>query len=66
MTQPDNYEDDHGIDIEVFIKDGECFQVNYRGVEVHAKVHDYDVEFPCTAAKLSKDEDGDYFSTTII
>lgn len=60
------YEDDLGIEIEVYIKEGECFQVNYKGVPTRARVIDYDVVFPCVASNLKQDSDGDMYMETVV
>lgn len=58
--------DELGIDIEVFVKGGEVFQVCHKGQPVRARVYDYDIVFPCTAAALGTDTDGELFMETIV
>lgn len=63
----DEPEDDGlDIDIDVFVKDGEVFEVQVKGTPVRARVNDYDVEFPCVANGLHKDEDGEFYLEIIV
>lgn len=65
--EPDDIEEDElGIDIDVFVKDGEVFEVHYKGQPIRARVNDYDVEFPCVANGLRKDEDGEMYLEIIV
>ena len=66
MEPDDTIEDELDIDIDVFVKDGEVFEVQRNGVTIRARVNDYDVEFPCAAHSLKKDADGDFYTETIV
>ena len=60
------FEDELSIDIDVFVKDGEVFEVQYKGETVRARVNDYDVEFPCIAHGLKTDTDGEIYMEIIV
>lgn len=66
MANEEVYDDELGIDIEVFVKEGEVFQVSVKGQPARARVFDYDVTFPCTASSLKVDTDGDHYIETIV
>lgn len=59
-------EDELGIDIDIFLRDGEVFEVHQNGKVVRARVLDYDVDFPCIAHSLNKDEDGEFYMEIIV
>lgn len=67
MAVDDDIEEDElGVEIDIFVKEGEVFQVQQRGVEVRARVLDYDVDFPCIAHSLKKDADGEFYMEIIV
>lgn len=59
-------EEELELDIVVTVQDGEVISVTWRGHETRALVRDYDVTFPCVAADLGMDEDGQYFRQLIV
>lgn len=59
-------EDELGIDIVIQVEDGEVIGVTYRGKEVRAMVMDYDVDFPCVATGLAKDDEGNYYKQIVV
>lgn len=61
-----NDEDELGIDIEVYVKDGEVYAVHKNGEPARARVIDYDVTFPVVAHGLRKDADGEFYTETIV
>lgn len=54
------------LPITVFVRHGEVFQVQYNNQEVRAVVCDYDVDFPCVANNLNKDDNGEYYKEIIV
>lgn len=58
--------DEHLSDIEVVVENGEVVQVLYKGEEVRAVVRDYDVDFPCVAHSIQKDEEGKFYMEIIV
>ena len=66
MAPEDFIEDELGIDIEVIVDEGEVTQVFYKGKDARAVVRDYDVEFPCVAHSLKKDDEGNFYTETIV
>lgn len=52
--------------ITIFLKDGMVTEVQYNDVPVRARVCNYDVDFPCPAAALSKDSEGKYYMDIIV
>lgn len=60
------YEDDLNIDIEVCVVDGVVTNVRYKGEDARARVYDFDVQFPCVAAGLQRNEDGEFYTETVV
>ena len=54
------------IGIEVFVHDGCVTEVRLNGEQVRAIVNDYDIDFPCVANNVRKDEDGVFYMEQIV
>lgn len=55
-----------GISIEVFVKDGCVTEVRVDGNQARAIVNDYDIEFPCVANNVRRDEDGELYMEQLV
>jgi hypothetical protein len=54
------------ISIEVFVKDGCVIEVRQDGKQIRAIVNDYDIDFPCVANNVRKDEDGEFYMEQLV
>lgn len=66
MAANEEETDELGIDLEVFVKDGQITEVRKNGVQVRARVIDYDVEFPCVANALKLDSENNLYMEFIV
>lgn len=54
------------ISIEVFVKDGCVIEVRQDGKQIRAIVNDYDIDFPCVANMVRRDEDGELYMEQLV